>query len=180
MAPGPTVWSRFSADPRVPGSADLKATDADRDVATETLRDAYADGRLTRGEYDERSSAVLDTRTVGALLPLLVDLVPLGTPPTAVDRTVRDLHAKAERRYQRDLRDARNGWLFVSVVTCTIWVVTSLAGDGPYFFWPIFPIVGVGIGFVSIWLNADKRIEAYEDGLAETRRLHRRRRRELD
>ncbi len=172
MAAGKATWSAFSADPRDPAAAELKATDADRDVAADVLREAYADGRLTRGEYDERSAAALGTRTVGAFLPLLADLLPAGRTP-AVHSATADLRAKAVQRYQRDLNDARNGWMFVSTVTLAIWGVTSFASGEWLFFWPVFPIIGVGIGYVSTRVNAESRIERYEDKIAETRRIKR-------
>lgn len=179
MASGRTMWSAFSADPRDPVSADLKATDADRDLAAEVLREAYADGRLTRLEYDERSATALGTRTVGAFLPLLVDLLPAGTVAATRDSHA-DLHAKAVQRYQRELNDARNGWAFVSVLTLAIWGVTSLVSGHLLFFWPVFPIIGVGIGYVSTRATADSRIEKYEEKIAETRRIKRQRDRDLE
>lgn len=166
-------WSRFSADPRLPASAALRATDADRDAALGLLGEAYADGRLTRAEHDDRSAAVLLTRTVGAFLPLLVDLLPGGAPPAPGRQIAADLRAKAVVKYERDLRDARNGWIFVSTLCVAIWAATSLAGGGPYFFWPVFPFIGTGIGYAATRLNAESRIEAIEEKLAETRRTRR-------
>ncbi|MCW2824054.1 MAG: hypothetical protein JWQ91_971 [Aeromicrobium sp.] len=164
------AWRAFSADPRLPGSAELRATDADRDHAADVLREAYADGRLTRTEYDHRSGAALGARTVGDFLPLLRDLAPLE--PARRD-VAADLRAKAVVKYQRDLRDARNGWIFVSTVCLAIWAATSVAGGGPYFFWPVFPFVGVGIGYFSTRMHAEDRIEQIEQRLAETRRTRR-------
>jgi hypothetical protein len=173
MASGAEVWSRFSADPRQPGAALLKATDADRDVAVDALREAFADGRLTRAEYDDRSGTALAARTIGAFLPLLVDLLPAGEPP-AVPASA-DLRAEAVRRYERDRRDARNGWVLVSGICLAVWGATSLASGGLLFFWPVFPMLGVGIGAASVRLQAESRIEAHEEKIAETRR-----RRELE
>lgn len=179
MPSGRAAWSAFSADPRDPASGDLKATDADRDVAADVLREAYADGRLTRAEYDERSATALGTRTLGAFLPLLVDLLPAGWAPASQDPTA-DLHAKAVQRYQRDLEDARNGWAFVSVLTLAIWGVTSLASGEWLFFWPVFPIIAMGFGYVGTRATADSRIEKYEAKIAEARRIKRRRKRDLE
>ncbi|AWB92018.1 DUF1707 SHOCT-like domain-containing protein [Aeromicrobium chenweiae] len=175
--PAADVWSAFSADPRAAASADLKASDTDRDVAAAALREAYADGRLTRGEYDERSTAALAVRSMAGFLPLLTDLVPSApVPATGVSA---DLRAQAVVRYQRDLRDARNGWLFVSGLCTAIWGATSVAAGDPLFFWPVFPSLGVGIGYVATRLNAESRIEAIEDKIAETRRVRRAREDEL-
>lgn len=172
------IWSAFSGDPRVPASATLRASDADRDVAAGALREAYADGRLTRSEYDERSTTALGVRTLGEVLPLLADLFPSAVTRVSSGVTA-DLRAKAIVKYERELRDARNGWLFVSGVSVAVWAVSSIASGGPYFFWPIFPSLGVGIGYASVRLNAESRIEAIEDKIAETRRTRRRREDEL-
>ncbi|MRK02138.1 DUF1707 domain-containing protein [Aeromicrobium sp. S22] len=166
------VWLTFSADPRESASADLKASDADRDVAAAALREAYADGRLTRDEYDDRSSTALGVRSIGGFLPLLVDLFPSGPAPVPAVST--QLRSEALVTYRRDLRDARNGWLFVSGLCTAIWAATSAAAGELLFFWPVFPSLGVGIGYASTRLNAESRIEAIEDKLAESRRARRR------
>lgn len=176
MDSGSRVWSKFSADPREPGSAVLRASDADRDHAVAVLRDAYADGRLTRSEFDTRSAASLASRTLGELAPHLVDLV-VGTPAPAVRQAANrsSLRVQAAAKYERDLRDARNGWIFVSGLCVAIWGATSMASSEVLFFWPIFPSIGVGAGYFSILLKREERIEAIEDKLAAKRR----RRREL-
>ena len=48
-------WESFRLDPRQPGHASLRASDADREIVRAVLADAYADGRLTREEYDEQA-----------------------------------------------------------------------------------------------------------------------------
>lgn len=69
-----------------------RASDADRDAALERLRDAFADGRLTEEEFDQRSCAALAGRTAAELERLLVDLPavprPAG-PATRAERPVR-------------------------------------------------------------------------------------------
>lgn len=84
------------------------------------------------------------------------------------------------QRYQRDLEDARNGWAFVSVLTLAIWGVTSLASGEWLFFWPVFPIIAMGFGYVGTRATADSRIEKYEAKIAEARRIKRQRKRDLE
>jgi hypothetical protein len=43
-------WESFRLDPRQPGHASMRASDADREIVRAMLADAYADGRLTRGQ----------------------------------------------------------------------------------------------------------------------------------
>jgi hypothetical protein len=52
----------------------LRASDADRDRAVETLASAAAEGRLTLAEYSERTGAALSARTVGELTVLTADV----------------------------------------------------------------------------------------------------------
>ncbi len=70
------LWSGFEHDPRDPAYAPVRASDRDRDVILHALGDAYAEGRLNREEYDERSDQVAAARTLGELPLLLADLVP--------------------------------------------------------------------------------------------------------
>jgi hypothetical protein len=53
---------------------DLRASNADREVAADILCAAVADGRLTLAELDERLDGVLSARTLRELARLLSDL----------------------------------------------------------------------------------------------------------
>ena len=52
----------------------LRAADADRDKAHQVLQEAYADGRLSWGEFDDRSTAVAAAKTHDQLATLTADL----------------------------------------------------------------------------------------------------------
>ncbi len=54
--------------------AELRASDAERDRAVESLASAAAEGRLTLEEYSERSGSALKARTVGELTALTADV----------------------------------------------------------------------------------------------------------
>lgn len=161
-------WSRFGADPRRAEVAGVRASDADREVALEILREAYADGRLDRPEHDQRSATALSVRLLGELVPLLQDL----EPPVPAVRSVGE---EALRRYRREERDARNGVVVVAVITTGIWAITSIASGGLTFFWPVFPIGGVGIGWLMVRLNREQRLEELEQRVARKRERRRRR-----
>ena len=45
----------------------MRISDSDRDRAAAQLRDYYAEGRLTSEELDDRVTAALSARTVGAI-----------------------------------------------------------------------------------------------------------------
>jgi Domain of unknown function (DUF1707) len=59
---------------------DLRASDADRDQVATVLSTAYAEGRLTREEHDERLDQLMAAKTFDDLLPITRDLVVVGTP----------------------------------------------------------------------------------------------------
>ena len=58
----------------------LRASDADRDQVATVLSTAYAEGRLTREEHDERIDQLMAAKTFDDLLPITRDLVVVGTP----------------------------------------------------------------------------------------------------
>jgi anti-sigma factor RsiW len=70
----------------------MRATDADRESVHGLLQTAYADGRLTWDEFDQRSSSLMQAKTYDQLGALTADLrqpVPYrpGVSPAVVPRT---------------------------------------------------------------------------------------------
>jgi DUF1707 SHOCT-like domain len=58
----------------------LRASDADREQVANLLSTAYAEGRLTREEHDERVEVLMAAKTFDDLIPITRDLVVIGTP----------------------------------------------------------------------------------------------------
>lgn len=172
------VWSGFTQDPRDPQVAGLRASDQDRAVAQQVLADAYADGRLDRAEYDERSERVAAVRVLGDLSPVLVDLV---APPTSASTqslaraTRSELEQRAEREWQKRRREAVFSFLGPSLVTTAIWFGSAWGGDGfhPSFFWPGFVIVFTALHLIR---TLSRHHEIVDE---EVRRLEKRRAKEL-
>ena len=54
--------------------AELRIGDADREAAVADLGEHFAQGRLTKEEYDERADAVWSARTRSDLAPVFADL----------------------------------------------------------------------------------------------------------
>ncbi|MEI2642987.1 MAG: DUF1707 domain-containing protein [Candidatus Nanopelagicales bacterium] len=52
----------------------MRASDADRDKYAGVLREAYAQGRLSHEEYEERLSVCMTAKTYSELEPLIADL----------------------------------------------------------------------------------------------------------
>lgn len=59
---------------------DLRASDADRDQVANLLSTAYAEGRLTMEEHEERVGQLMAAKTFDDLIPITRDLVVIGTP----------------------------------------------------------------------------------------------------
>ncbi|MFR9795331.1 DUF1707 domain-containing protein [Streptomyces sp. MS06] len=74
-------------------TAELRASDADRDRIADILRDALAEGRLTAAEHAERVEGVLAARTVGELEAFIRDL-----PAAHPGRGTAPPHAAPPRR----------------------------------------------------------------------------------
>ncbi len=168
-APTPGPWGEFTADPRRPELAGLRAADRDRDVVLRLLGDAYADGRLTREEYDERAGRVAEAKTLGDLRPLMTDLV-VATP--LPDPAAGDLHRKAVEHWQSQRRQALVGLLIPSTICWLIWVMVGLDG-GFGFAWPVFVMLGTGANLVRVQVTRTDLVAE------EERRLERRQRKAL-
>ncbi len=174
--PEPELWSRFHQDPRDAAAARLRASDGDRETALDTLAAAFSDGRLDRSEFDERADAVSRSRTLGALVPLLDDLVPVTAVAAPLAPPPVDLRVEAERAYEVQKRRALLGMLVPSLICTVIWFVSGFSFIGwhlPYP-WPLFVIVGTGIRPLTVML---RREELVAEHLA---RLEKRRRRALE
>jgi hypothetical protein len=173
------TWERFEHDPRSPQAARLRASDRDRDVALEVLGEAYADGRLDHAEYDARSTATTTAKVLADLVPQLEDLVPDTSHASLVPRAAGivarpDLHEQAVRRWAKDRREALTGLIGISVITCTIWAVTTWGG----FPWPLFPMLAAAVNLLRIQMQEQDIVESHERHLLkrENKAIEKRRR----
>jgi hypothetical protein len=168
--PGIEVWSQFDHDPRSPANTTMRASDRDRAVIESVLADAFAEGRLTRSEYDERSDAALSSRTLGELVPLVEDLPVTREPRSTAD----DRHQQAVRKWESDRREAVLGLIGLSVLLWTIWAVT-MWGDFP---WPLFPMGFAVMNVVRVVANKRDIIDEHERRLEKKERKDEFRRRQ--
>jgi hypothetical protein len=65
----------------------LRASDADREKVATVLSTAYAEGRLTREEHDERLDRLMAAKTFDDLIPITHDLVVVGAPAPVPEST---------------------------------------------------------------------------------------------
>lgn len=170
------VWSAFAHDPRDPSAAPLRASDADREVIHGVLAEAFADGRLDRGEYDERSSSVLGARTLGELPAIVSDLVPALPVRTSsgrvplVSASSADLQRRADEHWQEERRNAFFGFLGPTIICWTIWTIVMF-GEFP---WPAIVMAATFANFLRV---AGSKRQIVTD---EIRRLERKQAKELD
>ena len=116
-------------------SPDLRASDEDRERVAGLLRLHFGAGRLTDEELAERVEAVYSARTVSDLAELTADLPDPRPRPTTP--------ARRRRRsgLETSVRIHATTFLLVNLMLIAIW---AAAGGG--YFWPIWPILGWGIG----------------------------------
>jgi hypothetical protein len=149
-------WESFRLDPRQAGNASMRASDADRELVRVVLADAYADGRLTREEYDDRLNTLYGSLTLGQLPSLVADLMPSGHPP-AVPAPLQptDLRVRGARKWRKDVEESFAAFLVPSVICTVIWI--AVGGGG--FFWPLFPMLFLGVNLLKTVVQRESTIE---------------------
>jgi len=171
------VWGSFAHDPRDPGVAALRASDADREVIHGVLADAFADGRLDRTEYDDRSTSVLAARTLGELPPIVADLVPVLPVRTSTGRvplvaaTSADIQRRAEDKWLEDRRNAFFGFVGPTLICWTIWFAIGW-DDGTFhggFPWPAIVMAATFLNLLKT-VTSRKAIVRSEVGRLEHKR----------
>lgn len=172
-----SIWERFPYDPRQAEHAPLRASDRDRDVANDVLGTAYADGRLSPSELDERSDQVAKAKTLGELPAVIDDLV---APTSTLSPAIRDTRAEAERRYRQQRQQALYSFLTPSLICWVIYVSVLLGGGGTWFPWPVFVTIGTGMRFFQLATGKEDSIVSIERDLEkkERKRLEERQRKE--
>jgi hypothetical protein len=149
-------WESFRLDPRQPGHASMRASDADREIVRVLLGDAYADGRLSHEEYDDRLNTLFGSRTLGEVSALVTDLVPPDGPARAPALPAQaELRARGARKWRKDVEESFTAFLVPSIICTVIWI----AATGSGFFWPAFPMLFLGINLVRTIVQRESVIE---------------------
>ncbi len=169
-----SIWERFTLDPRHDENARLRAGDRDRDVVNDVLGTAYAEGRLTPEELDERTDRVAGARTLGELPAVIDDLV---APSGSTTPVVRDKRVEAERRYLRQRQEALWTFLTPTLICWVIWSATMFGG----FPWPLFVMIGTGLNLLRLATSRESTVQSIEHDLEkkERKRLEARQAKEL-
>lgn len=102
-----------------------------------------AQGYLDMGEYERRVEAAFAAHTAAELGDLLADL--------PVHRMRRDDPGRRAARVAAARMSVRlhlAGYLLMVVIVLTVWLAVALSG-GTWYFWPVWPILGAGIGVIG-------------------------------
>jgi class 3 adenylate cyclase len=106
----------------------FRASDDDRERVAVLLREQYGAGRLSADDLSERLEAAYAARTDAELAALTADLPAQSEPPSRAAPPA-------------DLRVHFTIYALVNLMLIGIWVAS-----GAGYFWPIWPILGWGIG----------------------------------
>ena len=115
----------------------------DREKTADVLGQALAQGYLQMDEYDQRLQAVFQTHTAQELHQLLA-----GLPLETIRRHDPRRRAARVAAARRGLRAHLWAYLAMAAIVLTVWAAVAATTDATYF-WPIWPILGAGIGLVS-------------------------------
>jgi Domain of unknown function (DUF1707)/2TM domain len=140
-APADTMTAPAAA--MTPAVTSVRAGDRDRERTASQLGQAWSQGYLAMDEYESRLQATFAAHTTAELRQLLADL------PLAQLRRNDPRRQAARRRAARlGVRIHFGAYLAMVVIVLTVWLAVGLTA-GAWYFWPIWPILGAGIGLVS-------------------------------
>jgi hypothetical protein len=110
--------------------AEMKAADSDRDAVVSDLSEHFQAGRLTAGEFDERTGRALAARTWGELRDLLADL-----PATRLGPQVPASSSLGSRPWRSSGRIAPPPIAVLAGIAIAAAVVVHVAHGGWGFIW---------------------------------------------
>lgn len=115
--------------------SDLRASDAEREAVVAQLRDHAAQGRLSADELAERVERAYAASTRAQLSVLTGDLPAPESEPVREPR---------RRGMAGVLRGEVGAFVLVNALLIAIW-----AASGAGYFWPMWPLMGWGLGLVA-------------------------------
>ena len=125
-------WDQVAA--RMVSRERIRASDADRERALDTLGTAFVEGRLTEEEYHARAAWALGSRTYGDLAAVTVSIPPRRSEPPPHRAPRSDL----DRVDKKSL--AWGAFLFLMPASLGIAFVTHFAG-----FFVLFVVAFIGV-----------------------------------
>jgi Domain of unknown function (DUF1707)/2TM domain len=143
-SPARTSDSRGDSRTGTPVPTATRVGDSEREQVMRLLADAFADGRLTREEFDARVADALVARTGADLAPLTGDL----EPTWLADRGQARRSAPRAARATKQLRSQARSYIAVMLLLVTIWLMIGLAAQS-WYPWFIWPALGWGISIAA-------------------------------
>jgi hypothetical protein len=126
-----------------PIAPSVRAGDRERERTANLLGSALAQGYLEMGEYETRLQAAFAAQTTAELRDIVADL-PLAQLRRNDPRRREARKAAARRGVLIHLA----GYLAMVVIVLTVWLAVGLTA-GAWYFWPVWPILGAGIGVLG-------------------------------
>lgn len=120
-----------------------RAGDHDRESTARTLGLALTQGYLDMAEYERRVGEAFAAETTSELRRLVADL-PVGI----LRRNDPQRREACRRAARRSVHLHVAGYVLMVVIVLTVWLAVALS-DGPTYFWPVWPILGAGIGVLG-------------------------------
>lgn len=121
----------------------VRAGDTDREKTATLLGQALAGGYLDMAEYEARLQTAFTAPTRADLRALTADL-----PVEHLRRTDPRRRAARTRAARRSVQFHVAAYLTMVVIVLTVWLAVGLTA-GAWYFWPIWPILGAGIGVLG-------------------------------
>jgi hypothetical protein len=121
----------------------IRAGDRERERTANQLGQALAQGYLAMDEYETRLQSAFAAHTTTELHQLVADL-----PLTRLRRDDPQRRAARRAAARRGVQVHLAGYLAMVVIVLTVWLAVGLTA-GAWYFWPIWPILGAGIGLLS-------------------------------
>ena len=123
--------------------ASVRAGDSDRENTANQLGQALSQGYLAMDEYENRLQAAFGAHTTAERRRLVADL-----PLAQLRRNDPQRQAARRRAARLGVRIHFGAYLPMVVIVLAVWLAVGLTA-GAWYFWPIWPILGAGIGLVS-------------------------------
>lgn len=128
-----------------------RAGDREREHTANDLGRALTQGYLAMPEYEDRLQSAFRAQTTGELYRLVADL-----PVNRLRRNDPRRHAAQQRAARLSVKIHLAAYVAGSLLMLGIWLAVGLGGGG-WYFWPVWPIMGWGIGVAShaipIWAH---------------------------
>ena len=152
------------ADPGSVAPGTTRAGHDDRQQVVELLQRHYVAGRLDATELETRVEQALAATSLGDLDRLLVDLPPEAAAPRHATASHQESRPNGHTAWsghcgwpigsqaggERSFRAHAISYIGVMALLVAIWLLTNPGG----YFWPIWPMLGWGIGLASHGLSA--------------------------